>query len=212
VSSIAEGARSSPRTRKILDSSTEQQEEHKNAKRVIEKLKIRKDNSANVAKRLIVGTVASGTAADEDSDDEMCDELQDDKEQWQMSDAVHMIKKDDIVVIRSVDTFNPYYLVKAMDEACELEEMFADDYGHTLPPNHTVVKGHYLEVQKRTKDGCFMFEDTTKVVAISAFCISGISPPLTTSKGIKKRKPITLYEISPEINDILLGLVTGCNI
>lgn len=151
-------------------------------------------------------------AADEDSDDEMCDELQDDKEQWQMSDAVHMIKKDDIVVIRSVDTFNPYYLVKAMDEACELEEMFADDYGHTLPPNHTVVKGHYLEVQKRTKDGCFMFEDTTKVVAISAFCISGISPPLTTSKGIKKRKPITLYEISPEINDILLGLVTGCKI
>ena len=151
-------------------------------------------------------------AADEDSDDEMCDELQDDKEQWQMSDTVHMIKKDDIVVIRSVDTFNPYYLVKAMDEACELEEMFADDYGHTLPPNHTVVKGHYLEVQKRTKDGCFMFEDTTKVVAISAFCVSGVSPPLTTSKGIKKRKPITLYEISPEINDILLGLVTGYNI
>ena len=32
-------------------------------------------------------------AADEDSDDEMCDELQDDKEQWQMSDAVHMIKE-----------------------------------------------------------------------------------------------------------------------
>jgi len=61
VSSIAEGARSSPRTRKILESSTEQQEEHKNAKRVIEKLKVRKDNSANIAKRLIVGTVASGT-------------------------------------------------------------------------------------------------------------------------------------------------------
>ena len=29
--------------------------------RVIEKLKMQKDNSANVAKRLIVGTIASGT-------------------------------------------------------------------------------------------------------------------------------------------------------
>ncbi len=151
-------------------------------------------------------------AADEDSDDEMCDELQDDKEEWQMSGVVHMIKKDDIVVIRSVDTFNPYYLVKAMDEAYELKEMFADDYGHTLPPNHSIVKGHYLEVQKRTNDSCFMFEDETKVVAISAFCIAGISPPLTRSTGVRKRKQITFYEISQEINDVLLGLVTGYNI
>lgn len=153
-----------------------------------------------------------GTALDEDSDDEMCDELQDDKEEWEMSGAVNMIKKDDIVVIRSVDTFNPYYLVKAMDEAFQLKEMFADDYGHTFPPNHSIVKGHYLEVQQRKKDDCFMFEDETKVVAISAFCIAGISPPLTRSTGIRKRKPITLYEISPEINDVLLGLVTGYNI
>eukprot|EP00112_Aurelia_sp_Birch-Aquarium-sp1_P023421 Seg6979.2 transcript_id=Seg6979.2/GoldUCD/mRNA.D3Y31 product="hypothetical protein" protein_id=Seg6979.2/GoldUCD/D3Y31 len=100
-------------------------------------------------------------AADEDSDDEMCDEVQDEKEEWQMSDAVNMIKKDDIVVIRSVDTFNPYYLVKAIYEAFELEEMFADDYGHTLQPDHSIVQGHYLEVQKRTKDGCFMFQDET---------------------------------------------------
>ncbi len=26
--------------------------------------------------------------------------------------------------------------------------MFADDYGHTLPSNHSIVKGPYLEVQK----------------------------------------------------------------
>ena len=56
-------------------------------------------------------------AANEDSDDEICNELQDDElQEWQMSDAVHMTKKDDIAVIISVDTFNPYYLVKAMDE------------------------------------------------------------------------------------------------
>ena len=61
VSSIAESAKSSPRTKKILDGSIEQQDQHKNAKRVIEKLQMRKDNSANVAKRLIVGTIASGT-------------------------------------------------------------------------------------------------------------------------------------------------------
>ncbi len=61
VSSIVESAKSSPRTKKILDSSIEQQEEHKSAKRVIKRLKKRKDNSANVAKRLLVGTVASGT-------------------------------------------------------------------------------------------------------------------------------------------------------
>ena len=50
-----------------------------------------------------------------------------------------------------------------------------------------------------------MYEDETKVVAISAFCIAGISPPLTRSTCIRKRKPITLYETSPEINDELLG-------
>ncbi len=61
VSSIVESAKCSPRTKKILDSSLEQQEEHKSAKRVIKRLKRRKDNSANVAKRLLVGTVASGT-------------------------------------------------------------------------------------------------------------------------------------------------------
>ena len=43
-------------------------------------------------------------SANEDGDDEIYDELQ----EWQMSDAVHIIKKDDVAVIRSVDTFNPY--------------------------------------------------------------------------------------------------------
>ena len=48
----------------------------------------------------------------------MYDDLQDDElQEWQVSDVVHMIKKNEIAVIRSVDTFNPYYLVKAMDEA-----------------------------------------------------------------------------------------------
>ena len=51
--------------------------------------------------------------------------------------------------------------MKAVDEAYEPKEMFADDYAHTLPPGHSIVKGHYLEVQKRTNDGCFMFEDKT---------------------------------------------------
>ncbi len=36
-------------------------EEHKSTKRVIKKLMMGKDNSANVAERLLVGTVASGT-------------------------------------------------------------------------------------------------------------------------------------------------------
>ena len=61
MSSVVVSAKSSPRTKKILDSGIEQQEEHKNAKRVIEKLKMRKDNSSNVAQRLIAGTIASGT-------------------------------------------------------------------------------------------------------------------------------------------------------
>ena len=152
-------------------------------------------------------------AANEDSDDEMCDELQDDElQEWQISDVIQMIKKGDIAVIRSVDTFNPYYLVKALDEAYQLQEMFADDYGHTLPPGHSILKGYYLEIEKRTEDGCFMFEDETKVVAISTFCIAGISQPRTSSNGIRKSKAKTLYEMSPEINDVLLGLVTGYNI
>ena len=36
----------------------------------------------------------------------------------------------------------PYYLIKTMTEAVEIDVSFTDDYRHTFPIGHTVVKGH----------------------------------------------------------------------
>ena len=47
-----------------------------------------------------------------------------------------MIQPNDVVVIRSDDSFNPYYLIKTMTEAVETDVPFTDDYGHTFPTGH----------------------------------------------------------------------------
>ena len=72
--------------------------------------------------------------------------------EWEVYEAVQMIQPNDILVIRSDDTFNPYYLIKLLTEPSEITYEFCDDYGHTFPVGHTVVKGHYLEVQRRLKN------------------------------------------------------------
>ena len=47
-----------------------------------------------------------------------------------------------VVVIWSDDSFNPYYLIKTMTEAVEIDVPFTDDYRHTFPIGHTTMKGH----------------------------------------------------------------------
>ena len=102
---------------------------------------------------------------DDDEDDEEFDEEH--VCEWENSDAVQMIQPNDVVVIRSDDSLNPYYLIKTMT-LFWIDVPFTDDYRHTFPIGHTVVKGHYLEVLKRSKNTTFMYEDMTKTVSVSS--------------------------------------------
>ena len=70
-----------------------------------------------------------------------------------------------------------------MIEVVEIDVPFTDDYGHTFPIGHTIVKGHYLEVLKRSKNTTYMYEDMTKTVSVSSYCIAGIAPSLPTCDG-----------------------------
>ena len=83
-------------------------------------------------------------ADNEDKEEEVEDEWE-----WEVSESVQMVQPNDIVVIWSDDTFNPYYLIKSLTESGEITDEFCDDYEHNFPAVHTVVKGHYLEVHKR---------------------------------------------------------------
>ena len=53
-----------------------------------------------------------------------------------------------------------------------------------------------------------LYQDLSKVVAVSSYCIAGISPELNTIDGKKKGKIIPLFEIINYVDEILLGLVT----
>ena len=79
----------------------------------------------------------------------------------------------------------------------------------TSPIGHTIVKGHYLEVLKRSKNTTYMYEDMTKTVSVSSYCIVGIAPSLPACDRKRKRQVIKLYEINRQVDEILLGLVTG---
>ena len=59
VSRIVETAKSSPRTKHLLESSSENldTEEFQNSKRLITNLRGRKDNSSNIARCIIIGSV-----------------------------------------------------------------------------------------------------------------------------------------------------------
>ena len=146
--------------------------------------------------------------SDDDEDDEEFDEEHGVWE-WENSEAVQMIQPNDAVVIGSDDSFNSYYLIKTMTEVVEIYVPFTDDYGHTFPIGHTIVKGHYLEVLKRFKNTTYLYEDVTKTVSVSSYCIVGIAPSLPICDGKRKRQVIKLYEINREVDEILLGLVTG---
>ena len=96
-----------------------------------------------------------------------------------------------------------------MTEVVEIYVPFTDDYGHTFPIGHTIVKGHYLKVLKRFKSTTYIYEDVTKTVSVSSYCIVRIAPSLPICDGKLKRQVIKLYEINREVDEILLGLVTG---
>ena len=74
-----------------------------------------------------------------------------------------MIQPNYIVVIWSDDTFSPYHLIKSLTEPSEVTNESCDDYGHTFPVSHTVVKGHYLEFPERLNNVILVYENVSKV-------------------------------------------------
>ena len=77
--------------------------------------------------------------SDDDEDDEEFDEEHKVWE-WENKEAIQMIQSNNVVVIRSDDSFNPYYLIKTMTEAVEIDVPITDDYRHTFPIGHAIVK------------------------------------------------------------------------
>lgn len=83
-----------------------------------------------------------------------------------------MLQANDIVVIWLDDTSNPYYLMKLLTEPSEITDEFCGNYGHTFPGGLILVKEHYLEVCKRLSNIALLYEDVSKVVEVSSYCIA----------------------------------------
>ena len=72
------------------------------------------------------------------------DEVEEVGSTWETSEAVNAIRRGDIVVVRSGDSFNPYYLLCALNKVKLLESNVKNDYGHFHVQGSSVIKGHYL--------------------------------------------------------------------
>ena len=75
-------------------------------------------------KRITVNLALKNNQSNIDNKNE---EEVDDEWEWEVSEAVQMVQPNDTVVIRSDDTFNPYYLIKSLTEPSEITDEFCDD-------------------------------------------------------------------------------------
>ena len=66
-----------------------------------------------------------------------------------------------------------------------------DSYNHTFPANHKVVKGHYLEIFKETKDGDVYYLDDNKTALILCFVV-GICPDLNVVQIKRQGKIVSM--------------------
>ena len=151
----------------------------------------------------------SEKGGDESDEIDSEDELEDDSEDiWSESDAVQMVKKGDVVVVRSGDDFNPYYLIYAEDEIKPLDIEFSDGYGHNYLPGQSVLKGYYLE-EVKCKSGKLFYKESGKLAMVSSYCVCGIAPEMETFLGKRKGNDCDYYKFSDFVHEILLGLSTG---
>ena len=107
------------------------------------------------------------------------DEVENVEPTWETSEAVNAIRRRNIVVVRSVDSsFNPYYLLCALNEVELLESNVKDDYGHLHVQGSSVINKHYLEEMQRKASSVLYYKDGQNVAIVSLFSIAGISPKL----------------------------------
>ena len=111
-----------------------------------------------------------------------------------------------IAVIKTGDDF-PYYLLKLSEAPFETTDTVLDDYNHSFPPNHRVVKGNYLEMHKDLTDGTLYYVDETRQAIISAFCVVGNCPEPPHTSGQRRGKTIEMYFINTDLHQALSELV-----
>ena len=119
--------------------------------------------------------VKGGNDVNEDEDDdvdfdlETGDELESDE--YIERNAGKMSFKDDMAVINSGDDVFTYYLMVLNQDPYETTKVTTDDYRHTLPPKHRVIKGNYLELHTDDKDGFIYYVEKKKEAIVSSLCV-----------------------------------------
>ena len=109
-----------------------------------------------------------------------------------------------VAVIKTGDD-HPYHLLK-VTSLFETKAETTDDYHHTFPPAYRVVEGHYLEIYKETNGGMLYYIDNTCKALISAFCVVGNCPELTSTQQMKRGKNVEMFIVNHDIHQVLYEL------
>ena len=130
-------------------------------------------------------------------DDDVCEEVS-----YVEGEAYGLLHADDIAVIRSGDEHHPFYLLKLNDNPFETVENITDDYHHSFPMGHRIIKGNYLELFKEGRDG-----DTKHEAIVSSLCILGICPELEVVFEKRRGKQETMYFVDFDLRQAFCELV-----
>ena len=79
------------------------------------------------------------------------------------------------------------------------QDAITDSYNHTLPPQHRVIKGHYLEFFHEQKD-CYYNLEESKEAIISAFSVIGVCLDLHLLKMKRKGKIEEMYILDNDLH------------
>ena len=135
-------------------------------------------------------------------DDDVCEEVS-----YVEGEAYGFLHAGDIAVIRSGDEYHPFYLLKLNDNPFETVENITDDYHHSFPMGHRVIKGNYLELFKEGRDGEIFFLDTKHEAIVSSLCILGICPELEVVFEKRRGKQETMYFVDFDLRQAFCELV-----
>ena len=84
-----------------------------------------------------------------------------------------------------------------------------DDYNHTFPQFHRVVKGNYLEIYKERIDGNLYYVDLKREAIISAYCVVGNCPTPTNITVKQRGKDVDMFLIDHDMHQALSELVNS---
>ena len=112
----------------------------------------------------------------------------------------------DIVIICTGDPYYPCYLVKLNSDPYLTTTQIIADHRHTFPPDHRVVKGHYLEIHREDKECDVYFVDTSKQDIVSGYCIIGICPVTKEVREKRKGEMKNMYLVDKDLHQSICDL------